>query len=335
MRKVFYCLTCLCMAFFVSCTSNPLDVDVSDIEANVQVERFDRDFYSCSKAISFSSVAPLVEKYSGFFDAYNAYVISCGSYSDLAYYDCLKVFFSDYSVVMAYDAVEKEFENCDDVQETINDGFRHLLYYYPEEKLPRVVTFIAGFNQSIVLMDGYVGVGLEKYLGTECPLYDMLQVPDFAKAEMQRKRIPIDIMAEWFRDRYPYDPETENLANKMIYNGMQLYFLEAMFPNMTEADRLTYTEDDLRYCDYYESEIWTSLVENEYLFTTDSFEIKKFTENAPFTSQFGADCPARVVNWIGLQIVKSYVKNNNVKLLDLLSETNYQKILNMSEYSPR
>lgn len=319
----------------VSCNPNPLDVDVSDVECNVQLERFDVDFYGSSSDAPYPVVTMLAEKYPDFFETYNAYIISCGSYSDLAYYDCLKVFFSDYSVVEAYNAVQKEFANCDDVQSALNDGFRHLSYYYPDEPLPRVLSFIAGFNQSVVLMDGYVGVGLDKYLGADCPLYDMMQVPGFAKKEMQRKRIPVDVMSEWFRDRYPYAPEVENLANIMIYNGMLLYFVEAMFPDMPETDRLTYTDDELDYCKYYESEMWTSLIENGYLFSTDGFTIKKFTENAPFTSPFGSDCPPRAVNWLGLQIVKSYVKNNEVALQDLVSETDYQKILNLSEYSPR
>ncbi|MBR5983536.1 MAG: hypothetical protein IK025_07445 [Bacteroidales bacterium] len=322
-------------AILASCKSNPLDVNVSDIDVNVPVERFDQEFYACSNNVSFSTIGKLADKYPIFFDLYNLRVISCGSYSDQSYYECLRVFFSDYSVVEAYDAVNKEFANCDDVQKTLNNGFRHMLYYYPDEKLPRVVTFVAGFNQSIVLMDDYVGIGLEKYLGTDCKLYDMLQIPEFAKREMQRNRIPIDVMSEWFRDKHPYKPETENLVNTMIYNGMLLYFLEAMFPDMAETDRLMYTDEELRYCHHFERDMWTSMIENGYLFSTDLFTIRKFTENAPFTSPFGQECPARVANWTGLQIVKAYVKNNEVSLTGLLEETDYQKILNLSEYNPK
>ena len=337
MQRLFFYITIVCASacFMSSCNRNPLNVDVSDIDANVQVERFDREFYSCSDDVSFSTVGQLAEKYPFFFDMYNMHIISCGTYSDKSYYECLRVFFSDYSVVEAYNAVNKEFANCDDVQKTLNDGFRHLLYYYPDMELPRVVTFVAGFNQSVVLMDGYVGIGLEKYLGEKCPLYDMLQIPDFAKREMQRKRIPVDVMTEWFHDMHPYAPETDNLVTRMIYNGMAMYFVEAMFPDMPETDRLTYTDEELDYCRHFERDMWTSLIENNYLFTTDMFTIKKFTENAPFTAPFGQECPARVANWTGLQIVKSYVENNKVSFTELMEETDYQKVLNLSEYNPR
>lgn len=323
------------LLLFASCNSNPLDVDVSDIEANITVERFDKEFYACSDNTTFSTIGKLAEEYPLFFDLYNSHIISCGSYSDQSYYECLRVFFSDYSVVEAYNAVNKEFADCNDVQDILNEGFRHLLYYYPDTELPRVVTFVAGFNQSVVLMDGYVGIGLEKYLGADCVLYDMLQIPEFAKREMQRKRIPVDVMSEWFCDMHPYKPATDNLVSKMIYNGMTMYFVEAMFPSMPETDRLTFTDEELDYCRHFERDIWTSLIENNYLFSTDLFTIKKFTENAPFTAPFGQECPARVVNWTGLQIVKSYVKNNKVSFTELMQETDYQKILNLSEYNPK
>ncbi len=334
MKRIIFIIIVLPL-FFVSCNSNPLDVDVSDIETNVKIERFDKDFYSCSGNSTYSEIGMIAEKYPLFFDIYNSHIISCGSYSEQSYYECLKVFFSDYSVMEAYNAVNKEFANCDDIQETLDGGFRHLLYYYPETELPRVVTFVAGFNQSVVLMDSYVGIGLEKYLGADCPLYDMLQIPEYAKREMQRKRIPVDVMTEWFCDMHPYAPETDNLVNRIIYNGMAMYFVEAMFPDMPEVERLTYTEEELGYCHHFERDMWTSLIENEYLFSTDMFTIKKFTENAPFTAPFGQECPARVANWTGLQIVKAYVENNKVSFTELMQENDYQKILNMSEYNPR
>lgn len=334
MKRIFFIIIVLPL-FFVSCKSNRLDVDVSDIQSNIAVERFDQEFYACSGNSMYAEIGKIAEKYPLFFDLYNSHIISCGSYSEQSYYECLKVFFSDYSVIEAYGAVNKEFASCDDIQDALNDGFRHLLYYYPETELPRVVTFVAGFNQSVVLMDGYVGIGLEKYLGADCPLYDMLQIPDYAKREMQRKMIPVDVMTEMFHDEHPYNPETDNLVNRIIYNGMAMYFVEAMFPDMPEADKLNYTEDELGYCRHFERDMWTALIENEYLFTTDMFTIKKFTENAPFTAPFGQECPARVANWTGLQIVKAYVDNNNVSFAELMEETDYQKILNMSEYNPR
>jgi hypothetical protein len=37
---------------------------------------------------------------------------------------------------------------------------------------------------------------------------------------------------------------------------------------------------------------------------------------------------------VGLQIVRSYMKNNEVTLAELMKETDSQKILNKSKYRP-
>ena len=335
MKKIIYAIAISTCIMAVSCNSNPLKIDVSDIDVNIKVERFDSEFYACADSCSFYSIKSLDEKYPTFFETYNQHIISCGSYSDLSYYECLKTFFSDYAVIQAYTYVNKEFNDCSDIEKTIIEGFKHLKHYFPDEELPRIVTFVAGFNQSIALMEDYICVGLDKYLGQDCPLYDDLQIPTFAKTEMRRERIPIDIMSEWYRDNFPYEPESDNLINNMIYNGMVLYFLEAMYPEMEETTRLNFSEKQLEFCKYFESNIWTSLIENNLLFTTDLIEIQKFTGSGPYTKQFGPESPARAACWTGLQIVKSYVKNNKVSLQELAVEKDYQKILSMSEYEPK
>jgi uncharacterized protein YjaZ len=63
--------------------------------------------------------------------------------------------------------------------------------------------------------------------------------------------------------------------------------------------------------------------------------IVRFVEPAPFTSAFTTDSPGRAGAWIGWQIVKKYMKKNSgISLQALMSENDYQKILNGSGYSP-
>ena len=83
--------------------------------------------------------------------------------------------------------------------------------------------------------------------------------------------------------------------------------------------------------------IWEYMIDNEYLFSSSSNLIERFVDLAPF-SKFGLDIdrdsPGSVGVWLGLQILNSYEKNNNVSLVEILSETDYMKILNKSGYKP-
>ncbi len=313
---------------------NPLDVDVSDIDVAIKIERFDLELKSVTEGNSFENIEKLSSKYGDFFEIYNYEIIGIGGIENSSYLTYLQTFLNDYSVTEATKIVEKEYKDMSEIEEELTGGFKHLVYYFPDMKVPRVVTFIAGFNHSVVVANGFVGIGLDKYLGADCELYNMLEIPDFSKVEMTREQISIDVMTAWIDAEYPFMPKNENLLEYIIYNGRKLYFLTAMFPDFEEARIVKYTENQLGFCKQYERDMWTTLVENKLLFNTEYFTIRKFVETAPFTAQFGPDSPPKTGNWLGLQIVRAYMDNNNVSLAELMGETDYQKILNLSGYDP-
>ena len=89
------------------------------------------------------------------------------------------------------------------------------------------------------------------------------------------------------------------------------------------------------FCKVHEKRMWEYLIENKKLFVTDGFILNQFINDAPFTKDFSQDSPGRAAVWIGYRIIDSYMKNNrNVSLNDLMRETDYQKILNLSKYNP-
>jgi hypothetical protein len=60
-----------------------------------------------------------------------------------------------------------------------------------------------------------------------------------------------------------------------------------------------------------------------------------FLSDGPYTMEFSKDSPSRLGEWIGLQIIRSYMqKNPDVTLQMMLQETDAQKILTLSGYKP-
>ncbi len=340
-KKLIYILVFVVLAvivFFIIrhfISKDPLDVDVSDIELSIEVERFDLDLQKVLDGDAYENIEKLNEKYADFFEVYNYDIISIGGVENSSYLTYLETFLNDYSVTEASKIVKEKYQDMSLVNEELTNGFKHLLYYYPEVKIPRIVSFVAGFNHSVVVTGDFIGIGLDKYLGSDCELYNMLDIPEYAKAEMTKEQIAIDVMTAWVDDQYPFIPKSENLLEYMIYNGRRQYFLDAMYPEFSESRKNKFTANQLSFCEHFERDMWTGLIENKLLFVTDYFTIRKFVENAPFTAQFGPDSPPRTVNWLGLQIIKAYVKNNSVSLSELMNETDYQKILNDSGYDPQ
>ena len=81
--------------------------------------------------------------------------------------------------------------------------------------------------------------------------------------------------------------------------------------------------------------MWTYLLEHKLLFSTDYMTIRKLVYPAPFTVYFTNESPGRSVVWIGYKIIEGYMENNkDVTLLQLMQESDYQKILRKSNYKP-
>jgi hypothetical protein len=82
--------------------------------------------------------------------------------------------------------------------------------------------------------------------------------------------------------------------------------------------------------------MWQYLIENNLLFSSDQFEIRKLTGEAPFTGYFSKESPGRAAVWLEFRIVESYMmRNPEMKIQDLINKTDVQEILEKAKYSPQ
>jgi len=56
--------------------------------------------------------------------------------------------------------------------------------------------------------------------------------------------------------------------------------------------------------------------------------------DGPFTSGFAKESPSRVGKWLGWQIIRAYMENNELGLEAMFAEKDSQKILQLSKYKP-
>ncbi len=84
--------------------------------------------------------------------------------------------------------------------------------------------------------------------------------------------------------------------------------------------------------------MWRHFIENEMLYSEDPKLNIRFIAPAPFSKfylEIDNDSPGRVGAWIGWQIVRSYMKNNNNVTLPELLKTNAKEIFEKSKYKPK
>ncbi|MDR0558644.1 MAG: hypothetical protein LBG92_00595 [Prevotellaceae bacterium] len=324
----------LFFTFLFSCGSGK--PDVSGISVNIDIERLDREIFE-------NPVGKLPQKYGDFFKRYTANILGIGQFGDSLFMTELERFRNDETVNIARRETEKEYPNLDGLTEKFNHAFKYYRYYFPEKQIPRIVTYISGFNHSLILTDSILAIGLDKYLGADSKLYAELNYAKYMSRNMNRNKIVSDCIAAWisgewsFSETAPTDSRavSNNLISKMLYEGKILYATKMILPD--EADTLIFgfTKEQLKWCANNEENIWIYLVENKLLFSTDHFTIRKLTEPAPFTAAFTSESPGMACNWTGYRIISKYMKNRpETSLLDLMNSSNYDNIYKQAKYKP-
>lgn len=313
---------------------NPLDVDISGIEVDLQVQRFEQDLFALPMDNAGPHIAMMQEKYGNFFRVFAEKILRIGPPEDPGFEDYLKAFVTDYTMSEVYDEVQKQYSDIGWLIDELELAFRHYKYYYPDSTVPIITTYMSGFNYSNVVTDKRLVINLERYLGADCPFYSSLQLPVYMRERMRKDMITPDCIYALGATLYPFAGEKDDLISQMLYTGKVMYFVDAMLPGMDGHRKMGYTEEQLEWCRASEEDMWRFLVDQKLLFSTDHMVKRNFTGQAGFTKAFSKESPPQTGIWLGLQVIRSYMENNQLSLPELMQNNNYHQILNLSQYKP-
>ena len=143
-------------------------------------------------------------------------------------------------------------------------------------------------------------------------------------------------IANIYAEKFIQNNDRRVFMDQMVYFGKILYLKDLFMPFDSEESRIGYTKDELEWAKINESEIWSYFYNKGLLFNTDTALSNRFIAQAPF-SKFYLDLdnesPGMLGRYIGWQIVRSYMKKNNVSLQQL-SKIGGQELFSKSNYKP-
>ena len=318
---------------FYSCSDSV--PDVSNIKIDDKIVRMDEIIFEKDVEQIDKWLPEVSEEYSSFMSIYTSQVIIAGGLNSRQYIRKMKYFIVYTNTFEIDKAIKENFVNFNEIEEKVNNSLKFYKYYYPKGEIPKIYSFISGFNQSVIIGPDFIGVGLDKYLGKNSHFYDRMKTANYIRYKANKNFIPADLMRALAYYKYDYPDETVNLLNKIIYEGKIQYFVDKMLPYDNDTLKIAYKPEQIEWCKNNEENVWTWFVENRKLMSTDFMEIKKYCDEAPFTSDFSKESPGRIGVWIGWQIVRSYMEHNkDITLPELMAEDDFQKIMNMSKYNP-
>lgn len=340
LKKQSYLFFLICV-LLASC-KRKAKIDVSGIDLNIKIERFDHDFDGFKGSNYAAKAAQLSQHYGVFYADYIERILSEGNVQDTAYFANLRQVFKAQSYLDLKHEVDSVYPNLDQQEAELTDAFKHIKYYYPQKKLPRVYAYFSGFQAQSSIGNNYFGIGLDLFLGSNSKFYPAL-IETFPHYISRRftpdnmvPRVIESIAREDMFEEQANDDET--LLSRMIYNGKVMYFMDQILPDVPDSTKIGYTDKQIKWCNDNQANIWGYFLEDNLLFESDYQKIQKYLTEAPFTPGLGDNngSAPKLAVWTGWQIVKQYMdKNPKVSLQQLMTERDEQKILDQSKYRPK
>jgi len=330
--KWFYFVQALVsILIIVSCdqNGNRLNIDVRNIDINeVIVKRYGKTLFEIDKDHFKEELLKIQPEYNLFL---------AGDLNDSLNLYRLQEFVNDPFLIDLARDCSLIFPDLDFLEKELWSTFKHYKYYYPEAKVPAVFTFISGIDHEyrVQYFENELVIALDNYLGTDYPEYQKLNLPAFKLRKFDRHFIIRDCLQELAKVKTDPQKVGRTFLDQIINEGKQLYFVDALSPQMPDSIKIYYSDYQVNWATENEAQVWAFFIENELLYEKDMQKLHKLLLDGPFTSFFGNDSPPRLGWWIGWQIVKSYMnKNRDVNISQLMNEYDARKILNQSGYKP-
>ena len=304
----------LIIILFISCS----DTKVS--EQNIlKIERFEKIFYESDS----SSISEVKSKYPFFFP---------DNFSDEIWINRL----NDPIQREIYNEILYKYDDILLLEKRITDFFINSSKAFELTISPRLITVNTDvdYRNRIILTDSILLIGLDNYLGANHRFYE--GIPEYIKEDLNPQNIISDIASEYAGKLIPrLDDYT--FLDKIINNGKILYYKDICLDDVPDKIKIGYSEKKLKWATENEYFVWTYFVENNILFNPDNKLNSRFINNAPFSRFYlenDKDTSEMIGKFIGWNIVKSFMKNNDISFKKM-TETKPIEIYMRSKYKPK
>lgn len=320
MKNLKRIITCFVwLALCASCGNDSgLEKEIAKIPVDVEIIRFDRIFDNATP----SDLPQLKTEFSLFFPE--------------RFHDSIWTQqFTDTLQKQLRNEVFKAYPAEEELASDLANLFQHIKYYYGNFTVPKIYTATSDvdYRTKVVSREGLLVLELDNYLGSDHFFY--AGISKFISKNMKPEMLVSDVATSYTRN-YVDVPKQRSLLAQMIYFGKELYLKDLWLPNTEDYLKIGYTDAELNWAQENEAQIWRYFVEEELLYSTDAGLAGRFITPAPFSKfnlELDNESPGMIGRYMGWQILRSYVKNNEVPLEELMN-MNPEELFKNSKYKP-
>jgi len=314
-----FLVSCILSLMFFSCDKkSSVEKKIEALPVQIKIDRFDQVFFESSQ----KDLQTIKKGYPFFFpegipDSVWVNKINNSLWREL------------------FAEVQKKYKKSETIEAELEKVFKHIKFHFPKTKSPKVYTVIAemDYDNKVIYADSLVIISLEMYLGKDHKFYEF---PAYIRQNFEQRQMMPDLVASFGKSKITTEKDN-TLLSQMIYHGKLLYLKDLLLSSHTDDEKMGYTPKEISWCEENESYIWRYFLENELLYSNELKLNSRFIAPAPFSKfylEIDNESPGQVGAWIGWQIVRSFVKNNDVPVAKLL-ELNAKELFKKSKYKPK
>ena len=314
-----FLVSCILSLMFFSCDKkSAVEKKIEALPVQIKIDRFDQVFFESSP----KDLQKIKKRYPFFFpegipDSVWVNKINNPLWREL------------------FAEVQKKYKKSESIEAELEKVFKHIKFHFPKTKSPKVYTVIAemDYDNKVIYADSLVIISLEMYLGKDHKFYEF---PAYIRQNFEQRQMMPDLVASFGKSKITTEKDN-TLLSQMIYHGKLLYLKDLILSSYTDDEKMGYTPKEINWCEENESYIWRYFLENELLYSNELKLNSRFIAPAPFSKfylEIDNESPGQVGAWIGWQIVRSFVKNNDVPVAKLL-EINAKELFKKSKYKPK
>jgi hypothetical protein len=231
---------------------------------------------------------------------------------------------------------KRTFGDGSKMKKEFEQAFANLRYYYPNARLPKIQTVISGLETDLLVTDTLIIVGLDMYLGEKGKYRP--QVYDYILRQYNPENIVPSCMLIYGIDGLynKTDITDKTVLADMIAYGKSFYFAKQMLPCVPDSILIWYSAEEIRGARKNQDLIWARLIQDEVLYETSHLVKQSYLGERPKTIEVGPECPGRIGQFVGWQIVNAYMKSHPTQTLPSLMEiSNARALFDQSGYKPK
>lgn len=322
--------------------------DVKGIPVILSLQEFDNDFFNIDTSRVGTELDRLAAKYPDFLPVYIVSVLGINP-QDPMMPEAVKAFINSYKGVHHL-GNEVFAKNKNSLFENLKLAVQLFKHYEPNFIIdsPFVITKFVGPMDAFepfsigdygdVRTKNGVGLSMQFHLGADAVVYEESAAHglfyDYQSKRFLPEMMAVNSVKNLIEDTYPYTFGNRPLIEEIVEKGKRVYLTQQLLPYVNDSLILGFTGKQLD--DSYKNEayIWNYFIKSDLLYNNEGTIKQLYVKDGPKTAELSEDAPGYIGLFIGMQIIKAYIKENPIVSFRQLMEKPAADILSASKYKP-